>query len=209
MPDSNNAIRDYGDAPIFGDIRPDATDLMDMPDVEVDDDKDSDSPDASLIDAPKRKPTAVRYEKKTRGLFNTAFHITVRQQKTLPDAAAILMHGPNISEAVGDLAAENEWVARSIDMLTDTTENAALSLIIAAVPFIAQVVRNHEPSADIEGPRTIRIPFIKRQFRLRFNLKFKQLRKFSHEPAALTTHVFTQPAVVEKLQKQGISVVQR
>lgn len=208
MGNSSNAIRDSNDAPIFGDIRPDATDLMDLPDVEVDD-KEADGPDASLIDKPRRKPSAVKYEKKTRGLFNTAFHLTVRQQKTLPDAATILMYGPDVSEALGDLAAENEWVAKSIDMLTDTTENAALSLILVAVPFIAQIVRNHEPSAEVEGPRTIRIPFIKRQFRVRFNLKFRRLRKFSHEPSALTSHVFSQPAVVEKLKKQGITVVQR
>lgn len=206
MGNSSNAIRDSAAAPTFGDIRPDAADLMDLPDVEVDD-READGPDASLIEKPKRKPSAVKYEKKTRGLFNTAFRLTVRQQKTLPDAATILMYGPDVSEAVGNLAAENEWVANAVDMLTDTTENAALSLVIAAVPFIAQIVRNHEPSADIEGPRTIRIPFIKRQFRLRFNLKFKQLRKFSHEPNALTQHVFTQPAVVEKLHKQGVTVV--
>jgi hypothetical protein len=213
MGDSSNAINDESAAPSFdnspfGAIRADdIEDIMSLPNVDVEDK--ADEPDTSLIDPPKRKPGAIKYEKKVHGLFNTGFHLTVRQPRTIADAAAILMYGPEISKSVGDLAAENANVARAVDMITDTTENAALSLVFAAVPFVAQVLRNHEPTAPVESRKGIRIPFTQRVIRFKFNLKFKQLRNFSHDPNSLTAHVFTQPAVVEKLNKQGITIVIR
>ena len=205
MTHMTNAIGHSTDAPVFGDIRPDATEFADMPDVEVEDK--ADEPDTGLADERKRSPKAEKYEQKARNVFRWAFAITVRNPKTLPDAATILMHGPATAEAFGDLAAQNEKIARAIDMLEDTTDNAMLALMMAATPFIAQLLRNHEPVAEVE-PKGFRIPFTQRTVRVKFNLKLRRLRMMTNEPAALTTHVFSNQELQEKLAKQGIRVVQ-
>lgn len=203
MPHSDNAMP-HSDAPIFGDIRPDAADLAGMPEVQVDDEK-ADEPDTSLLDKRKRKPGAEKYEKKARNLFQFAFSAAIRNPKTVPDAATILMYGPEVAEAWGDLAVENEWVAKAIEMMSDTTENAIAAFMLSTVPFIMQLVRNHEPVAEVE-PRGIKIPFTKRTIRVKFNLKLKRFRAMTHEPVAITNHVFGNPAVQEKLRQQGIII---
>lgn len=204
LPNGDNAIPHSDGAPIFGDIRPDAADLADLPELNVEDEK-PDEPDASLIEKRKRKPGAEQYEKKARNLFRFAFLNAVRHPATVPDAATVLMYGPDVAEAFGDLAAENEWVKRAIDMMNETTDNAALAMFIATVPFIMQLIRNHEPAVEAE-PKGIRIPFIKRTVRIKFNLKLKRFRAMTHEPAAITNYVFANPKVQEKLVKQGIII---
>lgn len=206
MANSDNAMGHDNVPPVFGDIRPDAQDLLDPPtieDVQVDDGVPQ--PDPSLVDPPKRSPKADKYEKKARNVFRFAFWSTVQHQQTLPDAATILMHGPKVAEAFGDLAAENDKIARAIDMMDETTDNATLAMLMVAVPFIAQLVRNHEPVAEVTG-RQIRIPLTKRTVRIKWNLRLKRLRMVTNEPKDLTAHVFSNPLVIEKLAKQGIHV---
>ena len=61
--------------------------------------------------------------------------------KTLPDAAALAVHGPALAEAVGELAHEHAAVAAVLDRLMAIGPiGIALG---AAVPLFAQVAVNH------------------------------------------------------------------
>lgn len=168
-------------------------------------------PDASLLDERKRKPRAKEYERKAKGLFSIAVKITVTNEPTIADSAALLMHGPNVAEKMGDLAAENERFARMLDILTEQTENPTTALIVAAMPLALQVMRNHEDAladSPARAERSIRLPFTKRRLRLRFKLRLpKRARSLTTDPMQLSAHVFTNEQIQEALRKQGINVV--
>lgn len=170
-----------------------------------------DDVDPELLNERKRTPKAKQYERKAKGLFSVAVKVTVGNPATVADSAALLMHGPNVAEKLGDLAADNARVARALDMLTDQTENAATALIIAAAPLALQIIRNHEGSltdSPARAERSIRIPFSKRRLRLRFKLRLpKRARNLTNDPQQLSVHVFSNPQIQEALRKQGINVV--
>jgi hypothetical protein len=165
-----------------------------------------DEPDEKLLEQKPRGPKAKAYENKVRGLFQFGFKMTVNHEKTLPDAAAILMYGGDISSATGDLAAENVWVAKAVDFLTEGTDNAALALISISVPFALQILRNHEP--DIETApvraRAIKIPFRKEPIKISFRIKLRRARQFTTPPDTLVEHVFGNGKVIAAMQRQGM-----
>lgn len=162
-------------------------------------------PDATLIEPKTRSNKAKSYEKKMRGLFRFGFNVTAQNPKTVPDAATILLYGPDISKAMGDLAAENAWAAKAVDMLTDGTDNAAAALLMASVPFVLQIIRNHEPVTDIQPHREIRIPFTQRTVSIKFRFKLRRFRQLTNPPDEITRHVFGNAKVQEALRKQGMS----
>lgn len=168
-------------------------------------DEQVDEPDPTLIDPRKRSMRAKAYEKKTRGLFRTAFLGLCQSERTVADSAAIYMHAPEVSARLGDLADDTKWVARGIDWLSDGTENAAAALISASIPLVLQVVRNHE-QAFVPELRGWKIPFTQRHFRLRFGVRLGKARNFTNDPTALTNHVFTNAQIQSALRKQGIRV---
>lgn len=168
-------------------------------------------------------PVARRYQKKVRRVMATAFRFTVGQRATVPDAAAIIMHGPELAEKAGILADKDPRFRRGIDMLTEGTENPYLAFAFAAIPLAMQVFRNHE---DVLSPRAIiearkqykayqeanptpgkewRIPGTKRKIRVRFRLHFPAIRNFTNDPNALSQYVFLNPDMVEAMQRFGIS----
>lgn len=167
-----------------------------------------DQPDASILDEKPRSKKAVAYEQKMKGLFGLGFRLTVPHEQTQADAAAILMFGGDISTAAGDLAAENEWVAKAIDMLTEGSDNAALALITASIPFALQILRNHEPEVEAtpEMGRLIKIPFKKEPIKVRFRIRLRRARMWTVPPENLKDHVFSNPDVSMKLASQGIKV---
>lgn len=201
---------------IAGEARPDDSsqgngDATPLDEFLQSDQPDFDQPHADILTERTRSPKAKQYERKTAGLFSTAFKLTVGQASTLPDSAAILMYGPDVSERVGDLAAENALVARGVDMLTDGSENAAAALLLTAFPFVLQVVRNHEQALQPQA-RGIKVPFTKGKRVLRFKFGFnigKRVHNMTSDPDALTVHVFSNPDVQAALIKQGIKVAKQ
>jgi len=167
--------------------------------------------DASMLEPRKRTPTARKYERKVAGVFSIAVKVTAAQQSTLADSAALLLHGPDISQKMGDLAADNARVARIIDMITDQTENPATAVIMASAPLILQLIRNHEPVVEKEHAKPARqwkIPLTKKVVRFRVGIKLgKRLKNMTNEPVALQRHVFSNPEIQAALKKQGINVV--
>jgi hypothetical protein len=167
-----------------------------------------DEPDAALLEPKKRTPKARKYERKVAGLFSIGVKLTIESEKMVPDAAAMLMFGPDIAQATGDLCAVNERAARIIDAITDQTENPATALMMVGVPFVLQVLRNHEPVMERDNgrrPRVLKIPFTKRQLRFRVGIRLgNRMRNMTNDPVALKRHVFTNPQIISSLQKQGI-----
>lgn len=163
-------------------------------------------PDLRLITGKKRPANAVKYERKVKGLFAIGVKLTIVNPKTVADSAAMLMHGPNISEKAGDLAAVDPRAASIIDAITDQTENPKTALFMAAAPLVLQIFRNHEPTIETRE-RGIKLP---RGRRLRFRIPFKlgkRMRNITTEPSELTHKVLTNVSVVEALRKQGINIV--
>lgn len=168
-------------------------------------------------------PVAKRYQKKVRRVLASAFRLTVGQPATVPDAAAIIMHGPDFAEKLGILADKDPRVRRGIDMFTEGTENPYLAVGFATIPLLMQLFRNHE---DVLSPRAIvearrqskaqakadptpgrewKIPGTKRKIRIRFRIHFPAVRNFTNDPAALSQYVFLNPDMAEALQRYGIT----
>jgi len=167
-------------------------------------DVEGNQPDATIIDPKKRSRTAEAYEKKMRGLFRTGFHLTVSHPATRPDAAAIVMHAPEISKKIGDLADADPRIKKGIDFLTEGTENPYLAVIAASVPFALQLLRNHEPQL-VPAQRGIKIPFTKRHIAFKFGIKLGRLRAATVPSEDLTSFVFGNAGVRDAMKKAGFS----
>jgi hypothetical protein len=173
----------------------------------------------------KQKPRPVKaraYEKKVSGILRAGFKYTAEHEATVPDAAAILLYGPEFCRATGDLANADERVAKAIDWLTEGTENPYLAFAFAAIPFAAQLYRNHEDVANPKAmataikesrgkrkekaPREYKIPFTNRTLRLRIAFSLPSLKLITSPPEALTEHVFTNPDILRTLEKEEINL---
>lgn len=166
-----------------------------------------DEPSDDFIKKPTRPRGAIAYEKKVSELINTGMRAALGHEQTLADAAALIMYGPTLAEKVGNLAATDPRIARGIDFITDGTENPYASVAIAAMPLILQVIRNHEPQAEVSSGRTgFRIPFTQKHIKLKFKIKLGRLRQLTNDPDAFTSWVLDRPDIQAALAKQGINV---
>lgn len=161
-----------------------------------------DKPDPDFTKEKKRPRGAIKYENTVKGWFQTAFAAALGNPKTHADAAAIVMHAPKICPKVGDLAASDPKVARGIDFLSEGTENPYLACLAVSLPFVFQILRNHEEDLEVKQ-RGIRIPFTKRRFGFKFGIKLGPLRDApgTKEPDFLKQHVFNDPNFRDKLKK--------
>lgn len=165
----------------------------------------TDEPDATFIKKPRRDRNAAAYEKKVKNLLNAGMRLTIQNPATIPDAAALIMYGGELSRTMGDLAAKDPWVRRSIDFISGGADNPYLAVIAAATPLVLQLLRNHEPVAEMPV-RRIRIPFTKRELRIKFRIKLGKLRNLSNDPQQFTAHVLSNADVQAELQRQGILI---
>src|SRR6516162_143891 len=200
-------------------------DLDDLPDEEVADviEGTYDEPDEGFVQPSVRGRTAKTYEKKIKTVMNAIFRQTVAHQATVPDAATILMHGPDFAEKWGDLAEHDKRVRRGIDMILDGTENPYIAVVIPTAALLLQLYRNHEdalsPSGAVEAikksrarvkerePKRVRIPFTKRYLEFRWKLNMPAVRNMTNEPQQLAAYVFNNPAVIASMQKAGIETI--
>lgn len=172
--------------------------------------EDANAPESEFVEEKKESATAKKYRLKTRHGINFLITGLVQSPGTVPDAAALLYHGPAISEAVGNLADKDKRVRAAIDFLTeDTIDNPYALTAIAVLPLAIQVLRNHEPSgADVAKNIRIKVPFTKRymQLPIKIRFSFKWTRNVSYEPNYMVEHVFGNPSVQMALAKRGIHV---
>jgi hypothetical protein len=167
-------------------------------------------PDPSFTTPKKRTPNAKRYEEKIKGLLGIYIRDAVGQSRTAPDAALLLMRGPEFAEAWGDLAAHDKWVAKAVDWATDTAENPYAAAIIPTVAIVLQLIRNHEPVVEPNNAvtRGFRIPWTKRRVRLpiRIRLRWTRVRNQTVDPSELARYVFTNPKIRAAYEKQGVTL---
>jgi hypothetical protein len=156
----------------------------------------------------KRTARAKNYEKKTASLLNMFMKAAAGNPATIADAAALISYGPTISAKLGDLADEDPRVRRAVDFVTSGTENPYASLVLASIPLLAQVVRNHETETPVRVG--LKIPFTKgRTIKVPFSLKLRNpfLRNnFTYPSQDLTQAVFGNPAVRAAMIEQRITV---
>jgi hypothetical protein len=71
--------------------------------------------------------------------------------KQYADAAAVGMHGPNISRELVALAETNETIGRGIDFLM--TAGPYAGIVTATLPLVLQIMTNHDriPNVGIPG----------------------------------------------------------
>lgn len=165
-----------------------------------------DQPDERFVKATGRKRGAVGYEKKVTSLLQTLTQVMVNSENTIPDSAALVMYGPKVATAWGDLAANDANIARAIDWLTEGTENPYLSAIVATAPLALQILRNHEPAAELSDRKGIKIPFTGKRYKPKFTIKLGKLRNVTHDPDTLVSHVFGNPNIQAAMAKNGIDV---
>lgn len=162
-------------------------------------------PDEKFVKAPRRPPHARVYELKVVKALDTGMRLAIQNPDTVADAAAIIMYGPSFSSAMGDWAARDSRVRRAIDFITEGADNPAAAAVLALLPMALQVLRNHEPIVEAE-PRTWKLRFRKHIISIRLRLKLGRLRNLTNDPEDFATHVFSNPAITDALNKRGIQV---
>jgi hypothetical protein len=96
-----------------------------------------------------KKPVSARsreYQRKVQSMMKSAVIGAVNMQD-YPDAATFLKYGPAFARASGELADSNAKTREIIDMLT-APDSPVLVFAAAAIPMVAQLWRNHEPTVE-------------------------------------------------------------
>lgn len=166
-----------------------------------------DEPNSPIAAAPSRTKRAQDYEEKVNDLLRTIMNACAQSPGTVPDAAALIAHGPTLASKTGDLADSDPRVRRAVDFITSGTDNPYLAFSIAALPLIAQILRNHETGEE-KRRVTLRIPFTKRLFTVPFRIRLKNpvLRSVTVDPKLLADSTFTQPDILAAMLSQGVQV---
>jgi hypothetical protein len=187
---------------------------------------------ASLINA-RQSNKAREYTKRVNSVLK-ALTVSSVNAGDLPDAAALLHHGPPFAHAAGQLADENKWAASAIDMVT-TPSSPVVMFTLTGIALVSQVLRNHEAqikeipnarkrakaekkaratTAKVSPPR-FTVKAFGRQWPVRFTSRVKLSKLLSGfraqtvEPDALTFRVFSDQRLLAALEKQGIRLVKR
>lgn len=174
-----------------------------------------DQPDPAAVKPPRRPRNAAAYERKLTGVLQGLITELAPHEATQPDAAVLIMHGPKFCTTWGNAAAEHDQVARAIEWLSQPTDNALLLAMMATVPIVLQVVRNHEPVLQPQ-PRGLRLPFLKdsdgnpRTLRLpKVGIRLTNVPGYAaatNDPQKLREHVFSNPDIIAQLRKQGVKL---
>jgi hypothetical protein len=188
------------------------------------------APDYATLVKPAQTAKAKEYSDKVKS-FLKAGMVGAINVGDFPDAATILERGPAFADATGQFADSNERVAKMVDIITSPS-NPAMMFFMTGLPFMAQIVRNHEAvikdmpelrrqakrqrkamaaARKAEKPRfTVRV--LGREFPVRFRTPkfgavFGMFRAQTRNPEDLTIQVFSDPAVQRALRRQGINLV--
>jgi hypothetical protein len=164
--------------------------------------------DRDFLKQKRRKAHAKEYENRLRGMFLIGTQLGLQSPNTVADAVAIIIHGPNMARAWGDLAAENETIANAIDFITKPSDSPITAAITATLPFALQCLRNHEPV--LETPvRQLKIPFTQKEMKIRFNVKLGRVRNLTLDPDEMTHRVLNIPEIKAQIEKWGLNIASR
>lgn len=156
------------------------------------------APDYSTLIKGRRPAHAREYETKVKSVMKSGAIGSLRNGQ-FADAATFFRFGPGFSAATGDLCAANEKAAKAVDMLT-APDNPYFAFAFAALPFVAQLIRNHEQQFDAipevrkqaklrrkeraarmaEGDSrriaTVKVPFMRREFKIHVGVRWNPFR---------------------------------
>lgn len=153
-----------------------------------------------------RSEKAYAYEKKSEDFLGFIMRLCASNENTVADAATLIEHGEAFSSKLGDLAAHDKRVAHGIDLITSGSENPYAAVVLAALPIVAQIIRNHE--TETAKPFEIRIPFTQRTFKpkikIRLNIAF--MRALTMHPRQMIQSVFGRDDVRQALISSGVEV---
>lgn len=153
-----------------------------------------------------RSEKARAYDEKVQGVLSLIMKMCAGNENTVADAATFIEHGEAFASKMGDLAAHDKRVAHGIDLITSGTENPYAAVALAALPIVAQIIRNHE--TETAKPFEIRIPFTKRTFKpkikIRLNIAF--MRALTVHPRQMIQSVFGREDVRQALISSGVEV---
>jgi hypothetical protein len=159
-----------------------------------------------LVDKKSRSEKAIAYDEKVQGVLSLVMKMCAANEATVADAATFIEHGEAFASKMGDLAAHDKRVAHGIDIITSGTENPYAAVVLAALPIVAQIIRNHE--TETAKPFEIRIPFTKRTFkpkiRIRLNIAF--MRALTVNPRQMIQSVFGREDIRTALIANGVEV---
>ena len=164
------------------------------------------SPQSILGEKKSRSEKARAYDQKSQDVLSLIMRMCAQNEGTVADAAAFIEHGEALASKLGDLAAHDKRVARGIDLITSGTENPYAAVVVAMLPLVAQIIRNHE--TETAKPVEIRIPFTKRtikpKIRIRLNIAF--MRALTVHPRQMIKNVFGREDVRAALIASGVEV---
>jgi hypothetical protein len=189
-----------------------------------------DAPDFTALVKPAQTVKAKEYATKVKSVLKSGL-VGAINVGDFPDAAAILQYGAPFADAAGQLADSNEIAGKAIDIIT-SPGNPLMLFLMTAIPFGAQLFRNHEEQIK-QIPMTRRQARLRRKAMAtakkaeppRFTIRAfgrawpihfrtprlgKVLAGFkaqTRDPDQMTYQVFTDPAVLRALKKQGIVLV--
>jgi hypothetical protein len=153
-----------------------------------------------------RSEKARAYDEKVQGVLALVMKMCAANENTVADAATFIEHGEAFASKMGDLAAHDKRVAHGIDLITSGTENPYAAVVLAALPIVAQIIRNHE--TETAKPFEIRIPFTKRTFKpkikIRLNIAF--MRALTVHPRQMIHSVFGREDIRTALISSGVEV---
>jgi hypothetical protein len=187
------------------------------------------APDLTTFVKPSNTQVAREYRQRMESILKAGL-MGALNTGNIPDAAAILMHGPGFASATGQLADADERARRAIDLVT-APASPVLLFAMTAIPLVSQLVRNHEKevkevpqnfkerravrkNAKAAGVRTeprFTFKVLGRTIPVRFRMKFNfgkmlgVLKTQTADPERLAYQVFSDPKLVTALQKQGFS----
>lgn len=176
------------------------------------------APDYAKLLRPVSTARAKEYETRVLSLLKEILRYKLTPDG-LPDAAAILAHGPDFAARTGVLADHDPNVAKVVDMLT-APDSPWIMFALVAVPFAGQLFRNHEAQikaipANMKKTRAerkaeranrpraeIRIPGTKRVIRVPFRIRLSMgLRVATEEPVSLVNRIMGNPDIRKALHK--------
>jgi len=206
---NGDAHVDWADIPVDESAPMTGAQFIDTPAVSQPDpagaEPEYDYPDPQFVKAARRRPHAAAYQSKVHTVLHMGMQYTLSNHATVPDGAALIQYGPAFEHAMGDWAAEDKRVAKAIDFIAGGTTTPAMAAVMAAIPLVLQVIRNHEPEAEV-SKKSLKIWRWTLPIKVKFRIKLKRLRPMTNDPEAFTNHVLGNAKIREMLEKQGILV---
>jgi hypothetical protein len=182
-----------------------------------------------------RGKDAREYESKARAFLKTAV-VNALGREQYADAATYLYYGPGLASATGQLASADDRAKKILDFVTSPANPYVLFAFAAAPMVTqllrnhevelgklpearrrgraqrkaAKAARVAEPQA--QATIKIKIPFLRKEIPVRINVKrilpraLDGFRAQTTEPETLVNRVFSDPALIKELKKQGFHV---